>query len=60
MLQAALKRQPYDRELLSALAIYTARAGDREAALGYVKLLRELDPDNPAHAQLARQIEGAR
>ena len=59
VLQAALKRQPHDRELLSTLAIYTARAGDREAALGYVKQLRELDPDNPAHAQLGRQIEGS-
>ena len=60
VLQAALRRQPYDRELLSALAIYTARAGNRETALDYVKQLRELDPDNPAHAQLGRQIESGR
>ena len=59
MLQAALKRQPSDRELMSALAIYTARAGNRETALDYVKQLRELDR-NPAHAQLGRQIESGR
>jgi len=60
VLEAAQKRQPYDRDLLSGLAFYTARAGNREAALRYVGQLRELDPENPAHAQLAKQIEGVR
>ena len=35
VLEAALKRQPYDRDLLSGLAFYTAQAGRRDVALGY-------------------------
>jgi Flp pilus assembly protein TadD len=58
VLEAALRRQPYDRDLLSGLAFYTARLGSREAALGYAKQLRELDPENPEYAQLAARIEG--
>ena len=38
----------------------TPRAANRDAALGYVKQLRELDPENPSYAQMAKQIEGAR
>jgi Flp pilus assembly protein TadD len=59
VLTAALKREPYDRDLLSGLAFFTAQAGDRARALGYVRQLRELDPENPQYAQMARQIEGA-
>ena len=59
-LQSALKRQPYDRDLLSGLAYYTARSGNRDAALDYVKQLRDLDPENPAYAQMAKQIEEPR
>jgi len=60
VLQAALKRQPYDRDLLSGLAFYTARSGDRNTALAYIKLLRELDPENPSYAQMEKQMGGAR
>jgi Flp pilus assembly protein TadD len=60
ILQAAVRRQPYDRDLLSGLAIYSARAGDRNAALSYVKLLRELEPENPTYVRMAAQIEAAR
>ena len=59
MLAAARKRDPYDRDVLSGLAYFTAQAGNRELALGYVKQLRELDPENPQYAQMAKQIEGA-
>ena len=59
VLAAALKREPYDRDLLSGLAFFTAQSGNRERALGYVQQLRELDPENPQYAQMARQIEGA-
>ena len=39
----------------------TPRArSNRDAALGYVKQLRELDPENPSYAQMEKQIEGAR
>ncbi len=46
VLAAALKRDPYDRDVLSGLAFFTAQAGKREVALGYVTQLRELDPEN--------------
>jgi tetratricopeptide (TPR) repeat protein len=59
VLAAALKRDPYDRDLLSGLAFFTAQAGNRELALDYVRRLRELDPEDPQYAQMARQIEGA-
>jgi Flp pilus assembly protein TadD len=58
VLETALARQPYDRDLLSGLAFYAAQAGLREAALGYAKQLVELDPENPEYAQLAARIEG--
>jgi predicted CXXCH cytochrome family protein len=60
VLITALKREPYDRDLLSGLAHFTAQAGQREQALGYVRQLRELDPENPQYAAMANQIEGAR
>ena len=60
VLNAALARQPYDRDILSGLAYFNAQAGKRDVALGYVKRLRELDPDSTEVAQMARQIEGAR
>jgi predicted CXXCH cytochrome family protein len=56
VLAAALKRAPYDRELLSALAYYTAQAGNRKRALVYAKLLQELDPENSEYAELEKQI----
>jgi len=57
VLRSASPRNPYDRDILSALAHYSARGGDRDAALGYVRQLRELDPENPEYAQLAATIE---
>ena len=59
VLAVALKRDPYDRDILSGLAYFTAQAGNREVALGYVRQLRELDPENSQYAQMAKQIEGA-
>jgi Flp pilus assembly protein TadD len=59
VLANALKREPYDRDILSGLAYFTARAGNREQALVYVRQLRELDPENSQYAQMAKQIEGA-
>jgi tetratricopeptide (TPR) repeat protein len=59
VLNTALARQPYDRDILSGLAYFNAQAGKRDVALGYVKRLRELDPDSTEVAQMARQIEGA-
>ena len=59
VLNAARVRQPYDRDILSGLAYFNAQAGKRDVALGYVRQLRELDPDSADVAQMARQIEGA-
>jgi Flp pilus assembly protein TadD len=53
-----LKREPYDRDLLSGLAYFTAQAGNRELALGYARQLRALDPENSQYAQMEKQIEG--
>ncbi len=58
-LDTALKRHPYSRDLLTALAHFSAQAGKRDAALGYAKRLSELDPENPEYAQLAKRIEGS-
>jgi tetratricopeptide (TPR) repeat protein len=58
VLEAALAGHPYDRDILSALALYKARAGQRGPALDYVRQLRELDPENAQYAQMAKQIEG--
>jgi Flp pilus assembly protein TadD len=57
-LEAARKRNPYDRDVLTGLAHYTAAAGDRESALRYVRQLQELDPENGEYARLAAQIRG--
>ena len=58
VLDTALLRRPYDRDVLAALAHFRARAGDREAALRYVKQLRGLDPESVEYAQMAKQLEG--
>jgi tetratricopeptide (TPR) repeat protein len=60
LLQHALIVHPYDRDLLSGLAYFSANLGNREAALAYVRRLRELDPENTEYAQLAARIEGRR
>ena len=59
VLATALKRDPWDRDLLSGLAYFTAQAGNREEALGYAGQLRELDPEDPQHARLAQQLGDA-
>jgi Flp pilus assembly protein TadD len=56
VLEAARKRNPFDRDVLSALALYASRAGNRDAALGYAKQVQELDPENPEFARLVTMI----
>ena len=58
-LEAARKRHPYDRNILEALASYAARDRRNEAALGYAKQLRDLDPENPQYARMVQQFESA-
>src|SRR4029450_3925101 len=59
VLATALTRTPDDRDVLAALAHYSARAGDRESAQRYIRQLRELDPENVDYAQMAKQLDGA-
>lgn len=58
VLANALKREPYDRDVLSGLAYFTAQAGDRSRALVYARKLRELEPEDPQFAKLEQQIKG--
>jgi len=58
VLAAAHARHPYDRDVLSARAFLTVKAGDRATALHYANRLRELDPENAEYARMAQQIEG--
>jgi predicted CXXCH cytochrome family protein len=57
VLDTALGRHPYDRELLMALVSYQQEAGDRAAALTHARVLRELEPENPQVAQLVQRLE---
>ena len=52
VLERALKRQAYDRDVLSGLAYFTAKEGNRELALGYAKQLRALDPENAEYVRM--------
>jgi predicted CXXCH cytochrome family protein len=52
VLRAALARNPYDRDVLVALAQFSAAAGERDAAQGYARTLVELDPESREFARL--------
>jgi Flp pilus assembly protein TadD len=58
VLEAALTRHPYDREILYALASYELQAGRYSAARQRAELLRELEPENPAYDRLLATIKG--
>jgi tetratricopeptide (TPR) repeat protein/formate-dependent nitrite reductase cytochrome c552 subunit len=62
VLEAALRRNPVDRDVLIALAQYQAGLGRREEALAHARKLAELAPDDQGLRQLLAQIEqsGAR
>jgi predicted CXXCH cytochrome family protein len=55
VLRGALAKQPYDRDVLAALAQFSA-PGDRAAALGYARTLVALEPENPGYARLAATL----
>ncbi len=59
VLAEARKRHPYDRDVLTGLAYFTAQAGDRVAALGYAKALHDLDPENPEYDRLIARLTAA-
>ena len=60
VLQSALAKRPNAVDLLTALAQFSAQAGQQDTALGYVGRLQALDPQNPQYRQLAAQIVGRR
>jgi Flp pilus assembly protein TadD len=57
-LAAALQRHPYERDLLVALGMYELEAGRLDGARSRARLLRALEPNDPAFARLATQLEG--
>ncbi|MDP2827962.1 MAG: multiheme c-type cytochrome [Sulfuricellaceae bacterium] len=59
ILEAALVKNPYNRDLLFALVSYQMAAGQTALARKHVKTLQELEPDNPEVAQMARGLPGA-
>jgi tetratricopeptide (TPR) repeat protein len=62
ILEAALRRNPVDRDVLVALAQYQAGLGRREEALAHARRLVELAPADPGLRQLLARAErgGAR
>jgi len=62
ILEAALRRNPVDRDVLVALAQYQAALGSRPEALTHARRLVELAPQDPGLRQLLGRIEqsGAR
>jgi Flp pilus assembly protein TadD len=54
---AALQRNPHDRELLYTGAYYRVETGDTAGALRLAQRLLALDPDNPQVAQMVRALE---
>jgi tetratricopeptide (TPR) repeat protein len=54
----ALKRHPYDRDLLLALATFERDAGRAGKALAYARRLAEVAPENPDIRRLVVQLGG--
>ncbi|APV52574.1 hypothetical protein BWI17_20630 [Betaproteobacteria bacterium GR16-43] len=57
VLFAALIHNPYDRDILSALATYEGAAGRVDASRSRMKALLELDPTNEQLRRVAREME---
>ena len=60
VLQMALAKRANAVDLLTALAQFSAQAGQQDEALAYVGRLQAIDPQNPQYRQLAAQIVGRR
>jgi tetratricopeptide (TPR) repeat protein len=57
VLEAALRRNPVDQDLLAVLAQYEARQGRRDAALAHARRLVALAPDEQRPRELLADIE---
>jgi Flp pilus assembly protein TadD len=58
VLETAQRRHPADRDLLLALATINRDAGDTEVALGYARMLSELNPNDPQAVALLSELAG--
>ena len=58
VIESALARHPYDRELLVAAASYDHEAGNGPRATKRARVLVELDPDDPNTQRFAREMAG--
>ena len=58
VLEAQLKRQPYDRDALEALMTFYQQAGNPGMALIYAQRLGKLAPDNSQLRQLITELKG--
>jgi tetratricopeptide (TPR) repeat protein len=57
-LKQALRRYPYDRDLLLALATFHRDLGDVETAIGYAERQVAVVPHDPDAQQLLQQLRG--
>jgi Flp pilus assembly protein TadD len=57
VLEAAIAKHPYDRELLLAGSTYQRAAGNLPRALEHARRLREVDPENADAARLVADTE---
>jgi predicted CXXCH cytochrome family protein len=56
VLSRAHERHPGEREIVTALVEYSARAGDRDAAIRWTKKLAELSPGDSQAQELLREL----
>jgi cytochrome c-type biogenesis protein CcmH/NrfG len=59
VLESALARHPYDRDILFALASYAREGGNAAKAAGYARRLVELEPDNAELRRFADEVSTA-
>ena len=59
VLDAALARHPYDRDILFALASYDRERGDIARAAKRAQILARLEPGNQDIARFARELDAA-
>jgi tetratricopeptide (TPR) repeat protein len=57
VLRTAHARHPGDRDVLIALATMSRDRGNRAAALGWARALRDLDPQDPGAQRLVAELE---
>jgi Flp pilus assembly protein TadD len=59
VLEKALAREPYHRDVLYALAVYERDGGDAGAALAHARRLAELEPRDATVQALLAELSGS-